>query len=125
MQGVDYWAFSLVLPVAALKQVTLTAPPVDPDPDPEAAPVDSTAPVISGFGGTRATTALTLWWRTDEPATSEIEFDGYGLFGDDSTYVTDHELRFTINLNDSYRFRVLSSDAAGNTSDSGWYTSSP
>lgn len=108
-------------PVQALIEVGGVVTP----PDPPGVPADTAAPVISGIGGERSGTSLTLWWTTDEPATSEIEFDGYGRFGDPNTLSTAHELRFRIASNGSYEFRAIAVDAAGNESRSPWWVTSP
>ena len=70
----------------------------------------------------------TVWEQgitvVNEAATSQIEFDGYGVYGSEDL-VTNHDLRFTIDRNASYTFRVISTDAAGNTSTTGWYVTNP
>lgn len=122
--GWNTWSgYGLIDPVAALEAVG-TVPSPAPDEDRDVAP-DTTAPVISGIGGERSGTSLTIWWDTDEPASSEIYFDGYGTFGDASVLVVDHELRFTIDSSESYEFEVISVDAAGNEGRSDTWVTRP
>ncbi len=121
--GWDMWTgYGLIDPVAALSEVGPAAPGGGEDPGPES---DTTAPIISNIGGTRSGDSLTLTWTTDEPATSEIEFEDYGLFGDDTALVTAHEQGFTIDGGASYTFRMIAVDAAGNESTSGWWVTNP
>ena len=96
-----------------------------PDPVDDEPASDTTAPVISDIGGSRSGGSLTLWWTTDEPATSEVEFEGYGVYGDTDSLKTDHEQGFTVDAGETYTFRVIATDAAGNTSTSVWWITSP
>ena len=114
--------YGLVNPVAALEAIGYGSPDPEADPEPEA---DTVAPTLSGVGGSRSSTSLTIWWTTDEPATSEIEIDGYGHYGDDSELVTEHELRFTVDQRSTYEFQLVSVDEAGNEGVSSWYVTSP
>ena len=115
--------FGLVDPVAALDALDTGTDSGGGAGQSEPA-ADTTAPTISGFGGSRSNRSLTLYWTTDEAATSQIEFEGYGVFGSEDL-VTSHDLRFTIDRNATYTFRVLSTDAAGNTTQTGWYVTRP
>lgn len=122
--GWDNWSgYGLIDPVEALGQVSGTpgdgggstggtTPPAD----------DTTAPAISNVTGSRNGSSMTIAWTTDEPATSEIEFEDYGLFGDPEASTTSHELQFTIDPNETYYFTLISVDDAGNRGESGvWY----
>ena len=123
-QGWDTWSgYGLIDPVAALASIGEPAPGAEvPDEEPES---DATGPVISDIGGERAGNSLTLTWTTDEPASSEIEFQGYGMYGDANDLVTAHEQAFTINPATSYTFRMVSTDAAGNQTIGAWWISNP
>ena len=89
----------------------------EPDPEPD---VDTQAPVISGISGFTEGDSFTLEWVTDEPATSHIEFEGYGVYGND-TLTHDHTLRFNGRSGSTYVFKFISTDASGNTGESDWY----
>ncbi len=106
-------------PVAALEALPTAPPPAD-----DAPAGDTSAPVISGVDGWRSGSTLIVWWTTNEPTGSWIEFDGYGTFGD-GALVTSHELSFTIASTSTYVFTVLAEDAAGNASEDGPWSSSP
>ncbi|MBN2799739.1 MAG: peptidase S8 [Deltaproteobacteria bacterium] len=92
--------------------------------EPEA-PADTTAPVFSEVGGLRDGTSLTITWTTDEPASSEIEFEGYGRYGDPNEAVTHHELRFTVSESGEFTFQLISVDLEGNEGRSTRYISRP
>jgi serine protease len=111
--------YGLVQPVKALQKIGASSTP--PASEPAA---DTTGPAISGVGGSRSGTTLTIWWKTDEPSTSYVEFEGYGTYGDGSL-VTSHQLKFTVNTSSTYQFTVISEDAAGNVSEDGVWTSRP
>jgi serine protease len=81
---------------------------------------DTTAPVISNINGFSDGNSFTLQWVTNEPATSGIDFEDYGIYGEDAL-VTDHSLRFRGSAGQTYVFKFVSSDAAGNTSETDWY----
>jgi len=122
--GWDTWSgYGLIDPVAALASVTA---PGSGGEDPDPGPVeDTTAPVISEIAGERQGNSLTLTWSTDEPATSEIEFQGFGMYGNDSDYVRSHAQGFSIDVNVSYTFRMVATDEAGNQSIGDWWISNP
>ena len=108
---------------AALAYVDGVAPPEEKpseepeEPEPE---VDTEAPVISGVSGHTDGTSFTLEWVTNEPATSHIDFEDYGVYGDDEL-TTSHTLKFTGQLGATYVFRFQSTDASGNTATSQKY----
>ncbi len=118
--------WGLVDTVAALEAVdaSTSTPPPSTDTEPDEPAADTTAPVISEVGGTRNGASLVLNWTTDEPATTELEFEEYGWFGDESL-VTEHEIRFTIDPGATYTFTILATDEAGNTSEDGKWVSGP
>jgi len=89
--------------------------PAEPEPE-----VDTEAPVISGISGHTDGTSFTLEWVTNEPATTHIDFEDYGVYGND-TLTTSHTLKFTGRVGDTYVFRFQSTDASGNTATSQKY----
>jgi serine protease len=95
-----------------------------PDGDVESPPDDETPPVISGIGGIRDGASLTLWWETDEPATGQVEFEGYGVYGEE-TLSTTHEQAFTLDATSDYTFRMIATDEDGNTAQGAWWISTP
>ena len=109
---------------AALATLDGAAPPEEkpieePEPEPEPE-VDTEAPVISGISGFTDGTSFTLEWVTNEPASSHIDFEDYGVYGNDEL-TTAHTLKFTGRIGDTYVFRFQSTDASGNTATSGKY----
>ena len=80
--------------------------------------VDVTAPVISNVSGYTQSTRFTVQWVTDEAATSYVDFQDYGAYGND-TLTTAHTLSFTGQRGSTYAFDLQSTDAAGNTATSG------
>lgn len=126
--------WGLVDVMAALEAVDgSSSPPPEEDPvdeeppaedDAEEEPVDSTPPVILDVDGERSGDTLELRWSTDEPATTELEFEEYGWFGD-TELVIEHEMRFTIDPGETYYFTVVATDAAGNTSEDGLWVTGP
>jgi serine protease len=82
---------------------------------------DATAPTIGAVGGYTDGDRFTIQWTTDEPADSWLDFDPYGLVGD-AALVTSHSLSLRGSSGALYTFRIQSTDAAGNTAQSGWYT---
>jgi hypothetical protein len=83
---------------------------------------DYTAPAISDVHVTNITYEdATISWVTNEPATSQIEYDSDLTYGEttplDSSMVSDHFITLN-NLHNGkdYHFRVKSIDSAGNVS---------
>jgi hypothetical protein len=81
---------------------------------------DTTPPKISAISISNLTsTSVTISWRTDEKADSEVEYGfttSYGLLSKyDTSLVVSHAVTVTALRPDAtYHFRVLSRDAAGN-----------
>lgn len=86
---------------------------------------DTTPPLIAGTGsGNLAATAVTISWNTDEASTSQVEYGltpSYGSLSSlNGTLLTNHSQTLTsLTPSTTYHYRVLSRDAAGNTSVSG------
>ena len=89
--------------------------PTEPEPE-----IDMTPPVISGVSGYTDGTSFTLEWVTNEPASSHIDFEDYGVYGNDEL-TTAHTLKFTGQLGSTYVFRFQSTDASGNTTTTDKY----
>jgi len=88
--------------------------------------VDNTAPVISGVTGVglASSTASNIYWNTDEPATSQVEYglsQTYGSFSAlDAALITNHIDTLTGLAPDTvYHYRVISRDASDNQATSG------
>ncbi|MFQ5598287.1 MAG: hypothetical protein ACE5GK_09580, partial [Nitrospiria bacterium] len=85
---------------------------------------DTTPPAISGITTSNITAVgAVITWTTDEGATSKVEYgttSAYGSSSSNTTLVTGHS-RTLSGLSDAttYRYRVVSQDAAGNTALSG------
>ncbi len=86
-------------------------------------PTDVTKPTISGVTVSGiSSSAATVTWTTNEPATSYVDFgpsDVYGNTLGDGQYLTTHSVS-VLGLTSSslYHFRVRSKDAAGNEATS-------
>jgi hypothetical protein len=85
---------------------------------------DITPPVISNIQVINITeTSAIVTWQTDEPATSRVEYgltNSYELGSITvSDLVTSHSIPlYSLTPNTTYHFRVISSDASGNTAQS-------
>ena len=84
-------------------------------------PTDTTAPVISGITASTKTTSATVRWATNEASTSLVEFRRRGASAwtsshRDPTLTTSHTMVLTgLARRTTYDYRVISADAAGNT----------
>jgi serine protease len=81
---------------------------------------DDGPPVLSNVSGFVDGTSFTIQWATNEPATSQVEFEGYGLYGNEDL-VTSHSLSFTGATGSTYTLTLYSTDSDGNTSTDGPY----
>jgi phosphodiesterase/alkaline phosphatase D-like protein len=86
---------------------------------------DTTPPVLSGMAaGSLTSTGAVITWTTNEAATAQVEYGTTTAYGSSSALrtnlLTSHS-RSLSNLTPStlYHYRVVSSDAAGNTATSG------
>lgn len=85
-----------------------------------AVPPDTSPPIISGVGSSNITTSTaTIYWTTDEPATSQVEYGLTSSYGWtttlDASLVTSHSIGLTgLSANATYHFRVKSKDGSGN-----------
>ncbi len=82
-------------------------------------PEDTTKPVISQIAiGEPTATSVTITWRTNEPATTEVRYgttEELGLFQGDLTLTVDHSVTLTgLKPQQKYFFQVASLDRAGN-----------
>ncbi|OGS28063.1 MAG: hypothetical protein A2297_02220 [Elusimicrobia bacterium RIFOXYB2_FULL_48_7] len=91
---------------------------------------DTTGPVISGVSAQNiTTTSVKIFWTTDEPSTSQVEYGrtiNYGKFTIEDplgALKSTHDILLTDLITGSvYYFRVISRDAAGNETTSANYT---
>jgi peptidoglycan hydrolase-like protein with peptidoglycan-binding domain len=84
---------------------------------------DTTAPTISGVTiGAMTTSGATIYWMTNEPATSEVYYGttaSYGSSSVDTTLSTIHSSVITgLNANTLYHYQIKSKDGAGNIATS-------
>ena len=84
---------------------------------------DTAAPAISSVNAVAdADGHATVTWETDEPSSSRVDYGRTTALGSqvsDSARVTDHSIELTgLSPNTTYRFRVTSVDAAGNSATS-------
>lgn len=88
---------------------------------------DTTPPVISGVASGNVTSSTApIYWTTDEPASSRVEYGpttSYGYFSPvDPSLVTDHNVLLSgLAPNMLYHYRVHSIDASGNSAVSADY----
>lgn len=80
---------------------------------------DTVNPTVSGVSTSSTQTAITVRWTTSEPTTTQVEWgstDSYGNFSaKDETLTTDHAVTVSsLSAGETYHFRVLSEDSAGN-----------
>ncbi len=88
-----------------------------------AATADTTPPMLSAISaGSIGDLSAVVTWTTDEPSTSEVDYGTTPAYGSkmlDPGLVTAHsELLTGLQPSTLYHFRVISADAAGNTSAS-------
>ena len=89
---------------------------------------DTTPPIISNITVSAITgSSVTITWKTDEPATSQVEYGLTTSYGSstplDTNLVTEHTQTITgLKSNTTYHFRVKSKDASNNEAVSGDYT---
>ncbi|MCP4807256.1 MAG: peptidase S8 [Proteobacteria bacterium] len=119
------YGYGVIDAEAALEYVSGGGSPdqKEPEPETETEPEptsDTTDPVISGVSGFTEGNSFTLEWVTNEPATSNIEFEGYGVYGNE-TLTHEHTLRFNGRQGSTYTFKFISTDEAGNTAETDWY----
>lgn len=86
--------------------------------------VDATPPSVTNILASVTPFSAAITWATDGPSTSEVQFgltSNYGFSsGLNSSLVSSHSVQLnSLTPGATYHFRVLSRDAAGNTSASG------
>jgi hypothetical protein len=86
---------------------------------------DTTPPVISGVAASNVTSGgATIAWTTNEPATTQVDYGPTTSYGSSTTLLntllTAHSQTLSgLNSNQTYHYRVRSSDASGNVAVSG------
>lgn len=91
---------------------------------PTPAPGDP-APALYDVRVERSGRSLTVSWRTDVPATTVVEFQGYGDFALDEGLRTQHAIGFNLSASGTYTVRVKPANAAGDVTIGAWITSAP
>ncbi|MDD3102264.1 MAG: DUF2341 domain-containing protein, partial [Patescibacteria group bacterium] len=96
----------------------------------EAEPVDATAPVISEVNSYTTETIGTITWKTDDSATSQIEYGSTTAYGTsttlNSTLTVEHVVRLTdLTSNQLYHYRIKSKNLADLETISQDYTLTP
>ena len=91
------------------------------EPEMDSSGADTQAPTIRDVSGYTQGRKFTLQWVTDEPATTWVNFQDYGRYGDD-VLTTAHALSLNGSRGRTYTFTLVSSDAAGNTAESSAYS---
>ncbi len=81
---------------------------------------DTSPPEFSDVGATTDGGSFTIYWTTNEPADSYVDFEGYGSYGDDAL-LNAHSLSFTGQEGATYTVTLESTDAAGNKGTDGPY----
>ncbi|MDZ7265741.1 MAG: fibronectin type III domain-containing protein [candidate division KSB1 bacterium] len=89
---------------------------------------DAIAPAISGLQLLHTSpTSIALRWETDEPAVTRVEYGATPAYDSSTTASTELATAHTVQLlnllpNTLYHYRILASDAAGNTAASPDFT---
>ena len=95
---------------------------------PTATPTDTTPPAIrSVASGSLTTSAATISWSTDEPATTQVEYGTSTAYGStttlDASLTTNHSQALSnLSAGAVYHYRVKSKDSAGNVATSADFT---
>ena len=80
---------------------------------------DTRPPTISNLWIDKEPSRIVLHWKTDEPATSDVEFDPWGMYAEPAMD-TKHVRPFDMSCGYRYTLRIHSTDAAGNTASTDW-----
>ncbi len=86
---------------------------------------DTTPPIISGVTASNiSSTGATITWATNEASSSQIQYGTTTSYGSsstlNSTLVTSHSITLSnLIASTTYHYRVISTDAVGNTATSG------
>ncbi|MFA6146357.1 MAG: DUF2341 domain-containing protein [Patescibacteria group bacterium] len=96
----------------------------------EAEPIDTTAPVISEVNSYATETIGTITWKTDDSATSQIEYGSTTAYGTSTTLnsnlTTEHMIRLTdLTSEQIYHYRIKSKNDADLETISQDYTLTP
>ncbi len=98
---------------------------------PEPEPSDTKEPTVTGLNAAPASDGAKITWTTDEPASSRVEYGtttAYGSVATASGNTTTHSVEISgLAPSTKYQYRVVSTDAAGNTATSanGTFTTAP
>ncbi len=83
---------------------------------------DATAPVVTNVAVVVGETIATITWDTNEDSDSQVQYGktaGYGSLGKDTSAVVKHSVVLNgLAANTTYHFRVISTDANGNSGNS-------
>ncbi len=91
-------------------------------------PTDTTPPMITGVSSNAITTSgATIFWTTNEPATSRVEYGATTAYGSstttNSTFKTSHTRTLSgLTASTTYHYRARNTDAAGNEAIGGDFT---
>lgn len=81
--------------------------------------IDMENPVISNISANSGISSAIIQWETDEPTISRLDYgltEDYGSTEEDTVFSTSHAIKIT-NLSSEmlYHYRIISTDAVGNT----------
>lgn len=118
----DHGMFAVAIASGGAVSVSASVPSSASTPAPSVPTVDTTAPTISAISVLAADTNATITWSTNEPASSQVEYGlttSYGSLWTDSLFRTDHSVNVSgLTQDTTYHFRILATDASGNSAQS-------
>lgn len=95
----------------------------------QTSPPDSTPPVISNATCVAGSNSVTIFWATDEPATSKVEYGttpSYGSQVTDSTLKTDHSTSIgNLTLGQVINYKITATDVNNNAGSTANLTCAP
>lgn len=99
-------------------------PSPTPSPSPSASPADSEGPKVSGIASENVeNNKATIKFSVSEEADAKVEYGtdtSYGKNKEESSKKTSHSIELTdLEANKTYHYRIISKDAAGNSTTSG------
>ena len=116
--GLIHAEAALALAVRGDVSTPETTAPIEEEEQSSPETSDLTPPTIQDVQGWADQGSFTIQWTTNEPASSYIDFEDYGVYGTDDL-TTRHTLRFQAPRGLLLNFSLLSTDEAGNTSEDG------